>query len=506
MGRGGDTANAKVPKYTMAQVAQHNQKGDAWLVYRSRVFDVSNWSAHPGGQIIFTHAGRDATEVFNAFHPGSAYPLLDRFYVGDLVVADRAKRTAFAADMDILRAKVRKMGLHKARCVQQLWFCCLGVRYANVSVLLSACGGVRARRCCVLRHLFGPFCVSPAPTCPDRSGMYYVWKVSSNMMIWALGAACVAYSQGSMAMLMLGAFFIGLFWQQCGWLAHDFCHHQVFDNRLWGDMFGLVIGNVWQGFSVEWWKDKHNTHHAIPNMHETEKGAHDGDPDIDTMPLLAWSQKMARGAVDAGPIGRFFIKHQAFLYFPILLIARISWLMQSFTFVFRFQSPWNQEFKHDEPLRLGIWEHIGLLAYYGWNLALMVLYMTPVQSVIFFLASQMMCGLMLAISFGLGHNGMATYDADKTPEYYEWQITTTRNVHGSWVVGWFMGGLHLQVEHHLFPDIPRHNLGKLRSMVEPLCAKHGIKYTSTSMWTGTKDVLNHLAEVTTELINEFPGL
>jgi len=302
------------------------------------------------------------------------------------------------------------------------------------------------------------------------------------------------------------AFFIGLFWQQNGWLAHDFCHHQVFDRRVFGDIMGLIIGNVWQGFSVEWWKDKHNTHHAIPNMHESEEGLHDGDPDIDTMPLLAWSQTMARKAVGAGAVGRFFIRHQSFLYFPILLVARLSWLLQSFTFVFRFRSPWNQEFKKEQPLQLGIWEHIGLLAYYAWWFGLMIAYMSPVQAVVFALSSQMMCGLMLALSFGLGHNGMATYDADKTPEFYEWQITTTRNVHGSWLVGWFMGGLHLQIEHHLFPYVPRHNLHILREMIEPLCAKHGIPYKSTTMWEGTKDVLNHLAEVTTELLTEFPGL
>ena len=93
--------------------------------------------------------------------------------------------------------------------------------------------------------------------------------------------------------------------------------------------------------------------------------------------------------------------------------------------------------------------------------------MSPMQALVFGLGSQMMCGLMLALAFGLGHNGMATYDADKTPEFYEWQITTTRNVHGSFLVGWFMGGLHLQIEHHLFPYVPRHNLHKVRATATP---------------------------------------
>ena len=51
---------------------------------------------------------------------------------------------------------------------------------------------------------------------------------------------------------------------------------------------GLVFGNLAQGFSVSWWKDKHNRHHAVPNVHGGEGGSLFGDPDVDTMPLLAW--------------------------------------------------------------------------------------------------------------------------------------------------------------------------------------------------------------------------
>ena len=53
-----------------------------------------------------------------------------------------------------------------------------------------------------------------------------------------------------------------------------------------------------QGFSVKWWKDKHNRHHAVPNVHGSGDGLN-GDPDIDTMPLLAWSIKMA----ETGKVG-----------------------------------------------------------------------------------------------------------------------------------------------------------------------------------------------------------
>ena len=51
---------------------------------------------------------------------------------------------------------------------------------------------------------------------------------------------------------------------------------KVFKNRAYGDLAGVFWGNLMQGFSVGWWKNKHNTHHAVPNLHESSADAHDG--------------------------------------------------------------------------------------------------------------------------------------------------------------------------------------------------------------------------------------
>merc|ERR1719324_1909517 len=91
--------------------------------------------------------------------------------------------------------------------------------------------------------------------------------------------------------LLVSAVIMGLFWQQCGWLSHDFLHHQVFDKRGWGNAFGYFLGNFYQGFSTAWWKNKHNTHHAVPNVLH-------GDPDIDTLPFLAWGEAMVEGELE----------------------------------------------------------------------------------------------------------------------------------------------------------------------------------------------------------------
>ncbi|KAJ3330671.1 hypothetical protein HDU93_000267, partial [Gonapodya sp. JEL0774] len=126
------------------------------------------------------------------------------------------------------------------------------------------------------------------------------------------------------SMVFLAGWILALFWQQSGWLAHDFLHNQVFSNRATSRLFGYMIGNVWQGFSVAWWNNKHLAHHAVPNINAE-------DPDIDTFPVLAWSDHALSLFTDLSDdaASRFFIKYQAWYFFPVLALARISWAMQS---------------------------------------------------------------------------------------------------------------------------------------------------------------------------------
>lgn len=101
---------------------------------------------------------------------------------------------------------------------------------------------------------------------------------------------------------------------------------------------------------------------------------------------------------------------------------------------------------------------------------------------------------------------MTVFDAGTQPDFYRFQILTTRNVDGPWFVGWFMGGLHHQVEHHLFPTMPRHNLGRMSAMVRRTCEKHGIPYHATTLWDGTLEVLRHLSEVSVDAFRNFPAM
>ena len=60
------------------------------------------------------------------------------------------------------------------------------------------------------------------------------------------------------------------------------------------------------------------------------------------------------------------------------------------------------------------------------------------------------------------------------------------------------GGLHLQVSHHLFPRVPRHNLRKLTVLVKDFVEQHkdkGLEYHTYTFTEGNGRVLKVLKGV-----------
>lgn len=264
------------------------------------------------------------------------------------------------------------------------------------------------------------------------------------------------------------------------------------------------------GFTLTWWSEKHNWHHVSTNLHESEPEKHDGDPDIDTLPFLAWSRKLARklfksGSMSDSAFAKFSVKYQNIMYFPLLCFARLAWGWQSITWAFNLDNTvWGDPNVAQVDARPKLLypngEKLALIVHYAWLAYLLIFTMPNVYTALaFFFLAQTLGGFLLALVFGVGHSGMIVYDSDKRPGFAEHQITTTRNIDPTPFNMWFMGGLEFQIEHHLFPMMPRHNLPKIADRVKALAKKYNVPYHCTSLWTGTVEVLSYLKEVASEL-------
>ena len=64
-------------------------------------------------------------------------------------------------------------------------------------------------------------------------------------------------------------------------------------------------------------------------------------------------------------------------------------------------------------------ERLSLILHYVWYFA--VAYSAPslTDALLYIVLSNVSCGLSLALVFGLGHNGMAVYDAAHRPDYWK---------------------------------------------------------------------------------------
>jgi len=117
-GKNAGDMSKKVNKYTWQEVKKHVSPEDAWVVYHNKVYDVSNWHEHPGGGVIFTHAGDDMTDIFAAFHAQGSQAMIKRFYIGDLIPESvehkDARQIAFEKGYRDLRAKLIMMGFFKS--------------------------------------------------------------------------------------------------------------------------------------------------------------------------------------------------------------------------------------------------------------------------------------------------------------------------------------------------------------------------------------------------------
>jgi fatty acid desaturase len=268
------------------------------------------------------------------------------------------------------------------------------------------------------------------------------------------------------------AVFLAVMFTQVGFLGHDAGHRQIFGSRRSSYVLGLLQGNLGIGLSYGWWVDKHNRHHAHPNT----EGA---DPDIkpSAVAFTRHSAQAARGVI------RLAFRYQAYLFFPLLLLEAISLHVASI----RALTSRTSRHRRTEGALLG--------AHFVGYLSAVFLVLPPVKAVVFILVQQGLFGLYLGSSFAPNHKGMPTLDAGDQTDFLRRQVITSRNVRGGWLTDFALGGLNYQIEHHLFPSMPRPNLRRSQDLVRAFCEQRDLPYCQTSFATSYAQALRHLHTV-----------
>jgi fatty acid desaturase len=135
-----------------------------------------------------------------------------------------------------------------------------------------------------------------------------------------------------------------------------------------------------------------------------------------------------------------------------------------------------------------------LLHFVGYATAL-VLVLSPLQAAVFVLVHQGLFGLYLGCSFAPNHKGMPTLTDAEELDFLRTQVLTSRNVRGSRLVDFLLGGLNYQIEHHLFPNMPRPNLRRAQPLVRAFCQEHDLPYSEATMFGSYAEAIRHLHSV-----------
>lgn len=299
-----------------------------------------------------------------------------------------------------------------------------------------------------------------------RPGIYAARIVCSGAM-FASGWVAFALTGDSWWQLIV-ALFLAISYTQVGFIAHDAGHRQVFRNPKLNNALLLVSANAGIGIAAGWWFRNHNRHHAHPNNTEF-------DPDVN-LRIFAYSHE--QGEKKAG-VDRFVSRHQHLLYFPLLSFLGFSLHIESVLVVLR------NGVKHrwiEGSLLLG-----HFLAY----VIAVAIVLPPSKAFAFVLLHQLVFGLYLGSTFAPNHKGMEMFSKDDEPTFLERQVRSSRNVRGGAVMSYILGGLNYQIEHHLFPSMPRPNLRKARTIVKSFCEEMELPYAERSLFGSFGDVTRH---------------
>lgn len=290
----------------------------------------------------------------------------------------------------------------------------------------------------------------------DRQVRYYGWKSAGTAAAFVGGwAALVAIGDSWWA--LAPAVFLAAVFSQIAFLGHDAGHKQIFATGRANYLYGVIAGNLGIGLSIGWWTSNHKRHHAHPNT----EGA-----DPDATGILAYSSD--RAAAGKG-LRRFIFRYQAWLFFPMLLLEGGSLHWSSV----RAVAKW--------PLRHRFWEGALLAAHAVGYLSVVFLVLSPGKALVFIAVQQGLFGFYMGCTFAPNHKGMAVLSADDKIDFMRRQVLTSRNVRGSWLTDFALGGLNYQIEHHLFPSMPRPGLRLAQPIVAEFCAEIGLPYAETSL-------------------------
>ncbi len=305
-----------------------------------------------------------------------------------------------------------------------------------------------------------------------RTRSFYIVNFAVISVVMAGAWVAFAFLGDSWYQLIIAAA-LGVLFTQYAFMAHEASHRQVFESGKANDNAGRILADLFVGISYSWWMTKHSRHHANPNTIGK-------DPDIEP-DFIVFQEDHARALKG---VTAFLARRQGWLFFPALTLEGLNLHIQAFKTVL---SPGKVDRRALEIVLLSV-RNAGYLA--------VVFSFLPLGMAFAFVGVQLaVFGIYMGASFAPNHKGMPQLPRDSKVDFLRRQVLTGRNIRGGFGMNVFMGGLNYQIEHHLFPNMPRPNLRRAGEIVKEYCASKEIAYTQANLFESYGIVIDYLNRV-----------
>jgi fatty acid desaturase len=304
-----------------------------------------------------------------------------------------------------------------------------------------------------------------------RTRGFYFRKVGLTLLAIAGVWSALVLTGGSWWVVALAALGLGVLTTQLAFVGHEAAHRQVFSSSKANKWASILLADVGAGLSIGWWNNKHTRHHGAPN----QSGK---DPDV-KMKVLSFTEA---DVAERSRLGRALTRRQGWYFFALLPFTAFSFILNSYKALLDPKRGVEHRF-----VELGLLT--ARLAGFG---LLSLLVLPPAQAAVLVLVQMLVFGAYMAGTFALNHMGMPVLPAGSKVDFLQRQVLTTRNIRGGWFMSWLMGGLNHQVEHHLFPSMPRPHLRRARELVMAHCREEGIPYHEEGFFSSYSLVVKYL--------------
>lgn len=307
----------------------------------------------------------------------------------------------------------------------------------------------------------------------DRRYGYYLLRGLSAFALLAAAVSLLFVLPDGWGWTAFAAVAIGFTSTQLGLLGHDAGHMAVF-RRAWPNwLLGRFCLSLVLGVSFFFWRDRHNTHHVLTNDH-------DEDPDLELGGLFTLDAEVA-----ASQRGwrRWLTRYQAYLFVPLVMLTLdLAFRSEGWRHLFREQRGWR---RISEAMLLitsmTIWASPFLLLGWRW---------LPI-----YIGAQWVGNIYLGLVFAPNHKGMPIWATGQKLAFLDRQVLSSCNVKPGPIVDYLFAGLNYQIEHHLFPTMPRVNFRRAQEIVLPFCVERGLAFENLSVLGAYRQSLGELHRI-----------